>query len=379
MTVLWQRSDSSQILLEVNAENDVCVVLLAGECIALHSLKLPRLRSAEQRQAIRFALEEQLASDLDTLLFVTSEDKLSGQVNVAVMEKKWFEQQIAQWQTKQLRPTMAIPNYLALPFEDEAWSILFDRDTVIVRTAVNHGFSIALDNAPVFFNLFFKKNPERKPKKFFIYEVDFLEKKINDDAWLRHYHIPIAVKKKSARDFFNMESIAEYSPINLLQGHYRPKMHPTQWHAQWRRCGRIALIWLGFLFFSHAVQLLWFQHALAVANQKVLQVYQSLFPNSTTALAPRLRTRELLNRYEKVQNNAVFLKLLSVAGKTALSFPDIQINNIEFKKSTLSFSVTATNPADVSAWVNAMEKDKLVVTCERVSGNGYRLSVIGYQ
>src|SRR3990167_326659 len=116
------------------------IALFPGEKVTMTSVKLPSMRASERAQAIPFALEEQLASDPDSILVSIGNMQADGAFRVAVTEKAVFEAQLNMLHETNLYPRCLLPDFLALSWEPGTWSVLLQNQMALVRTDFQNGF-----------------------------------------------------------------------------------------------------------------------------------------------------------------------------------------------------------------------------------------------
>lgn len=326
------------------------IVLYPGEKIIITAVKLPKMRAAERAQAIPFALEERLASDPDAIVTVIGDTQPDGTVIVAVMEKIIFEAQLTALHDLNIYPRVILPDFLALIWETDTWSVLLKNQMAIVRTGYQQGFSADANNLFLLLKLMLEKNKNYLPKKIVCWQEDA----VLDTVQFEKLGVPIEMRADIHNHYFDFKNISTKPAMNFLQGKYRPKTQSSAIRKNWIICALTFAALMAFLFLSDIAQWFYFRHQSIALEKQVLQTYQVLFPSAKTVLEPRFRTKTLLKRFDAASRGSVFFQLLSVAGKTMLSFPDIQLQGIDFQNKQLTLTVNAKNVEVLSQWSDAM-------------------------
>lgn len=353
-------SECPKINLDANL-----VVLIPGEKVIMTSVKLPKMRASEKSQAILFALEEQLASDLDSVSIVVGDTQSDGSTIVAVYEKAFFEAQVNALQSANLFPRSLLPDFLALTLESETWSVVVQNKMAWVRTDFQYGFSVDPNNLFLLLQLQLGKNKNQQPKKIICWQ----QESVIDVAQLEKLDVPIEVRNESKFEFFDVKSLASKPAINFLQGKYRPKAQSSVLRTSWMWCCATAAFLILFLFLSQLGEWIYYRHQSNVLENQIAQVYQTLFPGSKDVLEPHFRTANLLKQFEKALRGSVFLKMMGAVGKTLLTFPDIQTTAIDFNNQQLTVTVNAKNVAQLSQWSQALHGQGFTVS-QRVLSTG---------
>lgn len=349
---------------KINADADL-VVLMPGENMTMTSVKLPRVRASEKMQATLFALEEQLASDLESVGVVVGDVKVDGSTAVVVYDKNLFEAQFSALRAAHLFPRVMLPDFLALSFEADTWSVVLQNKIALVRTDWNAGFSADENNLFLLLQLQLEKNKNKKPKKIICWQQDA----VIDIVQLEKLGVPIETHDESSPTYFDIKNLVSKPTINFLQGKYRPKIQSSGLRKNWMMCGAVALALAVFLFLSQLGEWIYYRHQSSVLENQIVQTYQTLFPGSKDVLEPRFRTAHLLKQFERASHASAFLKIMGAVGKSILTFPDIQATAIHFNHQQLTIAVNAKNLSSLSQWSQALHTQGFSVS-QRVLSTG---------
>ena len=235
----------------------------------------------------------------------------------------------------------------------------------LVRTDFQNGFSVDANNLFLFLQLQLEKNKDKKPKKIIAWQ----ENNIFDVARGEKLGVPVEIRGESKYGYFDNKNLSSKPAMNFLQGKYRAKTQSSELRKNWMLCGATVVALITFLFLSQFVQWIYFRHQSIVLENQVTQIYQTLFPGAKDVLEPRFRTASLLKRFDTALQSSQFLKVLSIAGKTVLTFPDIQTTSINFDNQQLHLTVTAKNVELLSQWSQALRSQGLLVTQRVLSTN----------
>lgn len=375
MYILQLHSDTSGLWLEVSDAGDVVsqknitqwsecpkisrdarlVVLIPGETVTITSVKLPKMRASERQQAIPFLLEEQLTESPENMIVVCGETQPDNMTRVGVINKTILESTIKQLQENNLYPHYLIPVFFALKLEPEAWTILLQDQIAIVRTAQQDGFSVDVNNLSLMLQLLLEKNKNAQPKKIIIWQ----QNTIHNEITFEKVSIPFETRDGSDFRYWDFAELKNNPAMNFLQGKYRPKSQSSEFRYYWMRCGYAAAAFIGFLFLSQCIQWFYFHHQSIALEDQITQTYQSLFPGATSVLEPRFRTEGLLKQFQQIGQNTAIIKILGVAGKTALQFPHIHINQIAYENNTVQLEVTSKNVEMLGQWSQLLRQNQI--------------------
>lgn len=232
-------------------------LVVPGDDVLLADAVVPGGSAARAQQAIPFALEEQLADDVDTLHFALGTKSRGDVWPVAVLGRDAMERIVAQCAEAELRPTEVVPEPLALSLEGVAakrgkgaqspaetavmpgetvWTALLDRDRAVVRLQAHRGFSTDADILPLMLDGARRDLPEGGTARLVAYRTDdrqALEAPLELDVESRLCVSPLELYASG---------LASTPRINLLQGDYSPKQRfdkawkPWRWSAALAAC-----------------------------------------------------------------------------------------------------------------------------------------------
>lgn len=116
-------------------------VLVPGEHVLLTAADLPPVHGARMRQALAFALEDQVAGDVEALHCVAGPRDDDGRTPVVAIDRDWMQACLERLQAAGIAPQSMIPDFLALPFQQGACQVARDGGRVLVRDGRVAGFA----------------------------------------------------------------------------------------------------------------------------------------------------------------------------------------------------------------------------------------------
>jgi general secretion pathway protein L len=123
------------------------VVLVPGEEVTLAAPELPAKSAAKLAQLARYALEEQLASDIESLHFAYGRQQPDRRVPVAVVDRERIAGWLARLAAAGLAPSALVPDTLAIPENPAHVVVLIEAGRVYVRRP--GALPLVLDSAPL--------------------------------------------------------------------------------------------------------------------------------------------------------------------------------------------------------------------------------------
>jgi len=117
------------------------VMVVAGTEVLMEEAKVPSTNLAKALKAVPYSLEEQLAQDVESSHFAFGGRLSNGNIPVAVMSRaglEWIQELAA---SVKLNVQEIVPETLAIPFFDDAWTVMTNNGHASVRLSRSKGFS----------------------------------------------------------------------------------------------------------------------------------------------------------------------------------------------------------------------------------------------
>ena len=125
------------------------IMLLDGRSVTTLRADIPGRSDRQARVAAPFAVEEDIADDIEHVRVVCGSREADGGRVVAIVQTQQLSDILTPLAAVDRAPVSVIPEYLALPWQLGACSIHIAPDRVLVRTARNEGFACDIETAAV--------------------------------------------------------------------------------------------------------------------------------------------------------------------------------------------------------------------------------------
>lgn len=286
----WQRANWGEI--SSLARRDDVVLLIPTRDVLLLQTKVPATNQRQLKQALPFAVEENLVGDPTDQHFVWQKqaDNKDG-LDVAVIERETLKSWMALLRKHKIKVRTILPDVFALPVSDEPSvpTIMHHNDQLLVRSDSLTGFSGAASLAPMLISgLFTEDNEDRSVWLYANQAADW-----HDDLTILHQPQP---------EVLLQDSIHNGMPLNLLSGYQDASMSgfSRSW-KRWRIAAFFALFTLGILAAIEAVDTRRLQEQLAIEEQTNLKLFKQVFPNikNVDVRSMRSRTRSEISLLQK--------------------------------------------------------------------------------
>ena len=128
------------------AQNAHVIVLLPLQQMLPSTVNTRARKSKHLQKAIPFALEDEVADDIENLHFALGRRYGENDYPVAVIEKVTLDSVLETLASAGVYPDILTADVFALPFREGSWTILVEDDRALVRTSKFQGFTIDLHN-----------------------------------------------------------------------------------------------------------------------------------------------------------------------------------------------------------------------------------------
>lgn len=370
-SVSWlEMSNGSQVTGPFNAKiadmknkfaNRDIVLLVPGQDVLLTQVFLPKISHSKIKQAIAFALEEQLSEDIKNLHFSVGTRSSNQEIPVAVVNKEIMKSwmQFARHFTNSKGNVIAIlPDSAVIPLAENTWTIWMDQGPVLIRTAKNQAFACDAESLVDILKLKLEK-AAKKPEKWVVYANN----KQQALDILNGFDVPLEVNVLDNNSLrLQLDEYKKSNYINMLQNEFQPKneIFTTKITAQ-VIVGLFGL-WFGVLLLGNAVKYVYLNHNVNKIDQQIAQNYKTLFPESTSVISPRIRVERLLTSMRTSQTKGAFLKLVSLVGPIVKEQKGLVIQMVTYADSKAQLSVDVEDFAILDNFTQRLQRAGLVVS-----------------
>lgn len=328
---------SWEAVLELAASHRV-VAFAPADAVRLASVSVPSRQAAKVRQAAPYALEDQLADEIDELHFAigaSSTRAADGAHPVAVVARAAMDQWLAPLRAAGLAPESVLPECLCLPPPQAGeWVLLLAKDgdaaegnaRWIVRSGANAGFSCGVDQLEGWLALAGASGPER----LVVYptagnSVDFTRLGRPVDLRPGHRHA--------------LEVLARYrgdDAIDLLQGDYARNPGWIEALKPWRSAAVLAAV-LALLAVVHQGVGAWqLGRELAAQEARNLQRFQALYPAETRIVDLAAQVQQKLSALANPgATRAPWFDLLQVVAESLAQNPGLRLQSVQLRDGAL--------------------------------------------
>lgn len=351
----------------IDAKVDV-VVYVPTANVTMINLTLPDMPQTQRAQAALYAIEEQLAEDVQELHAVVWEQAEKHLYSMAIIRKSLLQDWLNKLQAINIFPSAIFPDIVTIPAADDEWAVVTHGELIYVKIAQEMGFAIEGDYIQSILanSLLLSKNP---PKKIKVY--DNKEKILSllfNDLSVPIYSV-IEDEQNDSRFFwinFNYQGLH----CNLLQGEMLPQESLMEKYQYWHKPMVLAVILIGLIACTTAVKWFYLNHEETLLNQQIASIYMQLFPEATTVVSPKERIEQLLSTKNSLAQGNDFFDLLGLSGQVLNQIPQVKLQNISFMGKQLVLQVQVDNASSLTKLNDTLKKYRINVQQGETTSTG---------
>lgn len=355
-----------------SAQGRRVVVLLPGSEITLAEPELPVRGSARIAQAVPFALEEYLASDVEALHFAVGA-RPAGAVGtpVAVVSRSTLERWLAQCDAAGLELSAAYADTAAVPAAGAGCTLLLDGSQLYVRR--HDGLPYLLDAEPLGAALELAlpgpaaEGEAGEHVTFYTTTAEY-ERQRDLIEGLRSRTATLQVKLLPDGPLPLLATQAvDGAGVNLLQGPYAPRSSLRTRMREWRLPAALAaavvLVFVG----SHAA--LWWKQSRAerALDAQIAEIFAQALPGQPV-VDPRAQMQGALGAGGLAGGG--LLPAMSVIAQAMAQAPAARLRSISFRNNVIELNLTAPSIESLDGIKQGMNRDGITAEIQSANPNG---------
>lgn len=318
--------------------NSPPLVLIPGTEILLTQTNIPSKQLQKIVQAIPYALEEQLAENVENLHFALGKrEPQSGNLAVAVIARSKMDTYLEQLgNTGGIMPRVLMPDILAVPKPADGWGILYLNDIVLVRTDLHAGFAIEPDclNTALQMALIEEANP---PEQITIFSGT------ESAATLPDLGIPVTEKTHEQGVLaWLAQGLIDNNPLNLLQGNYSSQSSSLR---PWLLTAILLLLWGGLYAGQQWIEYQQLSQQRQALNTQIKKIYRDTFPEARKIVNPRVQMEQRLKALRaQLANSTTDENFLYILNKISTPrTPGFNLKRIDYRQGRFDIQLEVVN------------------------------------
>lgn len=344
----------------------ICV-LVPGTEVLLAEPEVPAKAGVKLAQLVPYALEEQLAEDIEDLHFAIGKRAEAGRVPVAVVARSLMDDWLALLKSQNIKPDLVVVDSELLPHDPGHSIALLEEEAVVARPPNGSPITLpvdALDEA---------LEAVQTPAEMSEGGVRGLILYTGAAEW--HQHSPAVERLRSRFDGVRVQLLTGgplglfaqqlplTSPINLLQGPYAPQSSAAGAFQPWRTAATLLVAICGLHLVGKAAELTMLKRHERQLDTAIRQTFRSAMQQDAgVASARRLMEQRLIE--VRGESNGL-LAALEALVQARGSVPGSLVKSLSFHDNLIHLKVSAPDAASLER------------ICTTLRGNGWQADLEG--
>ena len=324
------------------AQNAHVTVLLPLQSMLLTNVNTRARKTKHLQKAIPYALEDEVADDVENLHFAIGQRYGENDYPVAVIEKSSLDLILEILADADIYPDVLTADVFGLPIREDTWTILIEDERALVRTSQYQGFTIDLHNLQQILTSSLRQ-AETTPIELNVYRCD------SQESGVKKFNFPINTNElDDCPPGLFADGLDENAYINLLQSKYQKKDKRHRQYAPWKMAAILFGVWIGLSIVSVMID-----HARLSKEEKHLNVQietlmRQTFPDmhNVSADSARIKMEARLKNFISSANDgsqAGFMELLAMSGESMQQAGKVDINTMNYRDGKLNVSVKSSD------------------------------------
>ena len=328
------------------------IILLDATLVHSTAVTLPTQNPQKLLRAIPFALEEELADDIEAMHFVAAKAVKGQPTAVLAVHREVMEQLLADCDTAGIKPQAVIADALCLPANGEQWCALFDGDQVILQTAALRGSRFDRELFDTLLQAELQKH-DNPPQKLLLFnreddtapELSLEQTELTAVQYNQHPLVVFAAHTQRAL------------ALNLLQHDYKPQSQGGFAWKRWRLAASLALVWLLLTLGIDGYRLQQLKQENRRLQAQMVDIYKQAFPQSKRIVNARVQMENKLKALQAGgDSDNSLLELLAQSAPALSAAESITLRSISFRNNRLDLAVNGKDLASLQALNNQLNQ-----------------------
>ncbi len=313
------------------------VLVVPGDDVLLTEVSVPTQKRQKILRAVPYALEEQVADDVENLHFALGSQLDGGSYPVAIAEHSCVQRWLAKAADAGLSVDMVVPDSLLVPVNPDGWSVVLERDHVLLRSGPFAAFCADRECAETMIALTISET-DQETVHLTQYCCDG-ELPLQPCEGLESVQAPCDQGALALfAGHFNSESV-----INLLQGPFSRQEQASQLWRPWQATAALLIVGLLLVAVQRGLEYRALSQEKQQLSQRIEQIYRDAFPAAKRVVNPRAQMQQHLLELRQGQAGSEdgFLALLSLCGAVLKANPSVQLQGASYREGRMDLDITA--------------------------------------
>lgn len=312
------------------------VVLLPAAPMLPLRATLPPLSGQKLRRAVPYAVEEQLAEEVEGYHFALGKRQDDGTLPLLALRRAQMVAWLDLLAAAELKPHACLNEAFTLPWQPGEMTLLLEAGGALLRLAPDEGYSLPLDGLEEWLELALPRAPsEVTALRLF----DARGEAAAPPQWRGRLAGLAQQYEKVTEPLVLLSANADAASINLLQGEFSRKEQIGRLWRPWRATAALLGAWL---LLQGGGALLDYRHLEAEEARlyaAVEQVYRDTFPEAKNVGNPRVQMERKLAELQGAGSGGAFVTLFAASGPVVAAAKGAELQNLRYRQGELELEL----------------------------------------
>lgn len=323
------------------------VVLVPSDEVLLTTAELPVRGAARIRQALPFALEEQVAEDLSRLHFAAGRHDAGGRVIAAVVRRERLETWLQRLQDAGIEPSVVTAEHGAVPQSPTATIWLVEGSACLVRTPGAMPIRVEGDSLEELLMFADPRGADAEGGDHLTVYLDAADQsRLGDDLEaLRESLTSLDIRLLPDGLLPQLASavVRDDAGVNLLQGAFAPHTGIQRMWRPWRLAASLLVGLIAMVIIQQAAELIQLRSIDKQLDQNIESVFRAAMPDVQRMVRPRqqMESRLAAIRAARGDSAAPFLATLESVSRALTAAPEAKVESLSFRNGIMELKISA--------------------------------------
>lgn len=310
-------------ILSSELEGAELLLIIPSEQVLLLPVHLPGKNPARLKQALPYALEDQLIADIDDQYFILGPKIAEQTYAVAVVEKRYVDSVLSALKEIDIYPQVVLPESLLLPFARNSLTVVEDDETILMRTGAYSGFSCDKQNLPLILNSLLD-NPEQPVEKIKYYGSDSSISGLCGDIECEQHELP-----PNLISLLYHDSARE---LNILPKRFARRDHFDKKLKKWLPAAAMLLVWIVIQVSVQGYDFYQLKKQDVVLQASLEKIYRKTFPDSKRIVNVEVQMRQKLKELREKSGKAEsgFTEMMVKSAPVLQKAPGLKLQSLRY-------------------------------------------------
>ncbi|HEY6484312.1 MAG TPA: type II secretion system protein GspL [Steroidobacteraceae bacterium] len=328
-------------------------VLVAGTDVLLTEPDVPMKSGTKLQQVVPFALEEQLADDIDELHFAFGKRAgESSRVPVAVVRRSLMDEWLTLLRANGIEPEALYADSDLLPQNPGQAVALLEEDVIVVRPPSGAPVTLPIEALADALEIVQQSTPELSAagaRGLVLYTgaAEWHQHSAEVEALRERFDgIKVQLLAGGPLPLF-AQQLPATTPINLLQGPYAVKTaHTVGWQA-WRMAAMLLVALIGLHVAGKATELSLLKRSERAIDASIGDTFRAAMPGEQSSLDARRRMEQRLLAARNASDAGGLLPALAALVQAKSAVPGAVVQALSFHQGAVDLKVSAPDAASL--------------------------------